>query len=145
MHQITTAIVSFTLASLIAGCTTVTKPVPQSDTVQAPTDRLYAYQNRRNSTDATLIITRDQGFGCYSAFYINDQLAARLDNAETATFYVTPGEILMRYGRDPEGKGLCGSMQGHWSTQETTLDANETKRFRLTIIRGGEFKIQRAE
>jgi hypothetical protein len=129
----------------LAACTTVTKPVPPASAAPVPPQRVYAFQSPTPSNSSVLVATRDNGFGCYTAFYINGKLAARFDNAETAKFYVHPGEVLLRYGRDPEGKALCGTMQDHWASHETTLQPHETKEFRLTIVRGGEFVIQRGK
>jgi hypothetical protein len=145
MSKLQKAIAIGAFSTMLAACTTVTKPVSPSSAASVPPVRLYAFQHQKSDNDATLVVTRDKGFGCYTAFYINGKLAARFDDAETAKFYVKPGAVLLRYGRDPKGKALCGIMQDHWASHETTLQPGETKQFRLTIVRGGEFKIQRGK
>jgi len=130
----------------LGGCATT--PVSPSTAMQAPRDRLLAFQERTDETSATLVITRDQGLtggACYYSVTLNGTVAARLDVGETARFYVPPGEILMRGGRDPLGKGLCGTGQDHWTQRETVVREGETKYFRLSIDVNGKVDIQRAE
>src|SRR5450759_1981928 len=94
------------------GCATA--PIAISEAKQAPPDRVLAFQTPTNNKSATLTMIRDEGFlggGCYYAVYINKFLAARLNPSEFARFYLEPGEILIRYGRDPQGQGLCGSFE----------------------------------
>ena len=96
------------LALVVSGCATT--PVPISKAKQAPADRVLAFQMTGGDKTATLTVIRDEGFiaiACYYAVHINQVLAARLDVAEFARFYVEPGEILLRAGRDPQGKGSC--------------------------------------
>lgn len=139
-----TAVVCGLLA--LTGCVpNVTKPVPASIAPDVPSARLYAYQAGSAGENSTLVVTRDKGYGCYMALYIDNALAARFDSGEKATFHVAPGEHVLKYGRDPQGRALCGTLQDYWSTAETTLQPDEVKRFRLTIIKGGESKIQRAD
>lgn len=137
------------LAILLKGCATI--PVPISEAKQAPPDRVLAFQTPTSDKTATLTAIRDEGHlgsGCYYALSINGILAARLDPAEFARFYIEPGEILMRYGRDPQGQGLCVSVEGlfdSWTQRETFLKAGEKKSFRLTIDIMGKTDIQRSE
>jgi hypothetical protein len=56
-----------------------------------------------------------------------------------------PGEILLRAGRDPLGKGLCGLGQDEWTQRETVVHQGETKYFRLSIDQNGKTDIQRSE
>jgi hypothetical protein len=94
------------------------------------------------------VITRDQGFiasACYLAVAIDGAVAARLDIGETARFYVKHGEILLRVGRDPQGKGQCGFGQDEWTQRETVVRQGETKYFRLSIDANGKTDIQRPE
>lgn len=132
--------------SALTGCLpNVTHPVSSSSAAHVPAERLYEFQSESATTNATIVATRDAGYGCYMAFYIDNVLAARFKSGETATFHLAAGEHVLKYGRDPQGKALCGTMQSYWSTAETTLGPSELKRFRLTIIKGGENKIQRAD
>ena len=135
-----------TATVVLGGCATT--PIASSNATQAPPDRLLAFQERGQDTNATLVITRDQGFlgsGCYYSVTLNGTVAARLDVGETARFYVIPGEILMRVGRDPVGKGLCGLGQDEWTQRETVVRQGETKYFRLSIDANGKTDIQRSD
>ena len=134
------------LAACLGACATT--PVSSSAARQAPSARLLAFQERFSNTTATLIVTRDEGFlggGCYYSLAINGTLAARLDVGETSRFYVEPGEIVLRVGRDPEGKGLCGVGQDEWTLRETLLRAGEFKYFRLSIDGNGKTDTQRSD
>jgi hypothetical protein len=134
------------LVLLVAGCATT--PVPVSSALAAPADRLLAFQDVPPGPSGTLIVTRDKGFGgsgCYYSFFINDILAARLAVAETAKFYVAPGELVLRSGRDPQGRALCGMLQDEWTQRETILRDKETKYFRLLIDANGKTDLQRAD
>lgn len=134
------------LALLVSGCATT--PVPISAAKQAPTDRVLAFQIAAGDKTATVTVIRDEGFigsACYYAVHINRVLAARLDVAEFARFYVEPGEILLRAGRDPEGGGLCGVDLDNWTQRETFLKPGEQKSFRLSIDLNGKLDIHRAD
>ena len=130
------------------GCATA--PISISEAKQAPPDRVLAFQTSTSDKTATLTVIRDEGLigsGCYYAVSINGILAARLDLSELARFYIEPGEILMRYGRDPQGQGLCGPLEGmdNWTQRETFLKPREKKSFRLTIDANGKKDIQRLD
>ncbi len=127
---------------MIAGCATT--PVSVMQAKQAPVSRLPAFQTKLSETTSTLVVTRDAGFlggGCYYTLSINGTLAARLDVAKTARFFVVPGEILLRAGRDPQGKGLCGFGKDEWTQRETMIRPHETKYFRLSIDANGKTDI----
>ena len=85
------------------------------------------------------------GGGCFNAFYINGTLAARIATSETAEFHVVPGEIVLRYGRDPQGRALCHVNQSNWTQHETIMRPNETKFFRLATDANGRNLIERGE
>jgi hypothetical protein len=134
------------LLSIVSGCATT--PVRHSDAIKAPQDRVLSYQTINDKATSTIVITRDEGFlggGCYYAVFINTILAARLNPAETVNFYVEPGEIMLKVGRDPQGKGLCAVGQDEWTQRETIMRPHETKYFRLTIDVNGKTDIQRAD
>lgn len=137
---------AFLLALLLGGCATT--PVQISEATQASADRVLAFQLATGDKPATLTVIRDEGFigsGCYYAVHINQVLAARLDVAEFARFYVEPGEILLRVGRDPQGVGLCGFGQDQWTQRETILKPDEQKSFRLSIDTSGKLDITRSD
>lgn len=139
-------ILGISIAVLTVGCATT--PTPVSEAKQAPSSRLLAYQEKKTETTSTLVVTRDAGYlggGCYYAVSINGTLAARLDVAETSRFFLVPGEVLLRAGRDPQGNGLCAIGQDDWTQRETILRQNEVKFFRLSIDANGKTDIQRAD
>jgi len=135
-----------TLLFIVSGCATT--PVKHFDAIKAPQDRVLSYQDINDKTTSAIVITRDEGFlggGCYYAVLINTILAARLNPAETVKFYVEPGEVVLKAGRDPQGRGLCAVGQDEWTQRETILRPHETKYFRLTIDANGKTDIQRAD
>lgn len=132
--------------SVLCGCATT--PVSINDAKQVPADRLLAFQTADAAKTATLTVVRDEGFlgsGCYYGLWINKTLAARVDVAEYAKFYVEPGETLLRIGRDPQGNGLCAVDQDNWTQRETIMKAGDPKTFRMSIDVNGKLDISRAD
>lgn len=132
--------------ALLTACATT--PLPVTEAKQTPSSRLLAFQEKQNGTTSMLVITRDTGYlgsGCYYAVSINGTLAARLDVGETSRFFLMPGEILLRTGRDPQGNVLCNLFQDEWTQRETILRQHETKYFRLSIDANGKTDVQRAD
>ena len=130
----------------LLGCATT--PAPVGATRETPVERLIAFQAKPVGPSGLLIVTRDSGFigsGCFYSVLINGTAAARLDTGEKASFYIPAGEVLVRAGRDPQGKALCSLGQSDWTQRETVLRANETKHFRLTIDANGRTDMQRGE
>jgi hypothetical protein len=128
----------------MVGC--ATKPVALGDASPISTDRMMAFQTADATKTAKLTIIRDEGFiggGCYVALWINQTLAARFATAEVANFFAEPGEILLRVGRDPQGKGLCAVGQGIWVQRESFMKPDSQKTFRITIGVNGELDIIR--
>ena len=128
--------------SALCGC--ASSPVSIKDAIQVPADRVLAFQEPTQDKSASLSVIRDsafQGGGCYYALWINQTLAARLDTSEVAKFFVEPGELLLRVGRDPQGNGLCALGQDQWVQRETLLKPGEQKTFRMTIGVNGELDI----
>jgi len=138
--------IAVTVVSLaLAACATT--PIPLSEALPVPQSRLFAFQTPPAGDAAVLLVARDQGFigsGCYYALYINDKLAARFNNGEKATFYVAPGQVLLRYGRDPKGRALCSTGEDQWSTHETVMKPKQTKQFRLTLDANARPIVQRS-
>ena len=98
---------------VLVGCATT--PVSPASATGVPAARLFAFQDPTPERNATIIVTRDSGFlgsGCFFSFTINGVHAARFDVGETARFYVPPGEVLLRNGRDQMGRGLAGAIAG---------------------------------
>ena len=134
------------IALALTGCATT--PVPATSAKQAPAERVLAFQTKLEGPSGKLIVTRDEGFlggGCFYALSINGIVAARLDVGETSAFFVSPGEVLLRAGRDPQGKALCALGQDEWTQRETLVRDKETKYFRLSIDMNGKTDIQRAD
>ena len=130
----------------LVGCATT--PVPITAAKQAPSDRLLAFQDKPTGPSGTITVIRDDGLiggGCYQAVSINGKTAARLDVGEKSTFFVSPGEVLLRAGRDPQGKGLCSIGQDDWTQRETLIKQDEHKYFRMSIDTSGKNDIQRVE
>lgn len=130
----------------LAGCATT--PADHSKARPVPADRLVGFQSLVDGPSGTLVLTRDKGYlgsGCYAGFFVNEELAARIDNSETATFTVPTGELVLRVGGDPSGRGLCALSKEHWTQRETTFRSGEKKFFRLSIDMNGKLDIQRAD
>jgi hypothetical protein len=134
------------MAGLLTGC--VTSPTPQSEVIQAPKDRVFAYQKVPMEKSGTIFVTRDQGYSgaaCFYGLWIDSILSARLDVAERAKFIVPIGEHVLKAGRDPNGSVLCG-LDGATSTQrETIIREGETKYFRYILGADGVPDIQRTD
>ena len=131
---------------LLSGCATT--PIPISAAKQAPGDRVLAFNTYSSDKTSTLTVIRDEGSlgsGCYLALYINKVLAARLGAGEFARFYLEPGEVLLRVGLDPQGKGLCALGFDRWTQRETFLKPGEKKTFRMSWKVDGELDIQRSD
>lgn len=131
---------------LLTGCATT--PTPAANAKLTTPERLLAFQDKLLVPSGTLVITRDvghKGSGCYNSVTINGKLAARLDVGERSSFIVPAGEVLMRAGRDSQGRGLCGTGQDDWTQRETTIKPDEIKQFRLSIDANGKAEIQRSE
>lgn len=145
MKKKTTATIGALMALVLGGC--ATSPVPLAEARPAPRDRILAFQAPIAGA-ASLVITRDSGLtgsNCYYAFSINRVLAARLKPGEVARFEVPPGEVLLKYGHDPQGAGLCRGDSSTWTQRETLLRPGETKSFRLQLDSDGRPDITRAD
>jgi len=124
MRKILTAMVMIGLA----GC--ATSPVPSTQAVNAPADRLLAHQADLTGAGKITVI-RDSGFlgsGCYATIFLNGDRAAKLDQKEKATFILPPGEWVV--GAALEGSGLCGANEKRTET-ETILKQGQEKYFRV--------------
>ncbi|WP_449440953.1 hypothetical protein [Pseudomonas migulae] len=114
---------------MLAGC--ATSPVPSSQAVKAPPDRLLAHQSELPGAGRITVI-RDSGMlgsGCYATVFINGERAAKLDPKEKATFILPPGEWVV--GAALEGAGLCGPLNEKRTETETLLKQGQEKFFRV--------------
>jgi len=132
------------LVTALTGCATTATRMDQTRPVTS--DRILAYQLNDESHTSTITIIRDQGFiggGCYIYLYIDGILAGKVDVGEIASFYVTPGEHLLKVTQD--GKGLCAVNQSWWTQRETFLKEGQHKTFRLAIGVNGKYDVMRYE
>lgn len=130
----------------LLGCATTPVTVANSRLVEP--DRVLGFNIQTEVRSAHIVVIRDDGFigsGCYYAIHINGELAARLAPTERVDFYVAPGEILFRVGRDPLGRGLCAVGKDNWTQRETTVKAGETKFYRMTLDANGKCDIFRSD
>ena len=134
---------------LIAVCTVAlvgcaTHPVPTSEALPVPTDRVFAFQTPIDKPSGTLIVVRDKGLsasGCPMAFYIDGTLAAHLRTGESTTLVVPAGARIL--GAGPAGKGMCS-----WANAETyrreasqlVIEGTTTK-IRLAITQNGVIQV----
>lgn len=75
-----------------------------------PNERLLAYQQPVEG-GSLLRVTRDIGMlggGCYIAFYIDREVAARIGIGEAASFHVPAGEHVVGIGNDTQDTSFCG-------------------------------------
>jgi len=129
----------------LTGCGTTQQSLKDAELV--PPARRLAFSGQATGGAGTLVVARDKGFPsgkCFTAFYINNVLAARFAVGEAAAFVVPAGEVTLRYAADPEGRGLCTGESGSTVIRETVLRPGEQKQFRLMISGEGVFDIQRA-
>ena len=134
------------LLLLLSACATTPTYIHEAE--QAPVERVLAFQTPTSDKAATITIIRDEGLigsGCFAGLYINKILAARLDVAEVVKFYVEPGEVLIRAGWDPQGRGLCAFGQDNWTQRETLLKPGEQKSFRLFLDQNARWDIFRSD
>lgn len=127
------------LAIGLVGCST--KVVPPSLAKQAPSDRVFKYQE---SGDHKSIITviRDSGFGgsgCFASVYIDGVMVAKLDPSEKATFYVNDGDRAV--GAALEGRGLC-NINGERQERYIRIAPDEHKYLRVFISASGDMDIR---
>jgi len=130
---------------MLWGCSTAQTAMTSSK--PTPKERLLAYQNADDKSQTELIIIRDHGIAgsaCYYAFFIDNVLAARMDVAERASFYLEPGKRSLKITRDPQGKGLCG-LGDDAVEKEVSFIPNEKKSFRLYVDLSGQPDIKSYE
>lgn len=98
-----------------------------------PAERLFGWQEAGEAT-SELIVDRDIGMlggGCYVAFQIDRQLAARIAIGEVASFRVPAGEHIVGITIDTQGEVLChkGRLQ-----RELRIQAEAGQRLHLRIV-----------
>ncbi len=113
--------------------------IPDAPLVDAPADRVLAYQEPVRGPSGTLRISRAkawEGSACYAAIYINGRWAARLDEAEAASFNVPAGEVRVGVSADPQARGACRLGQASGRTHETVLAKGEALHVQISL--GGQ-------
>lgn len=113
--------------------------IPDTPLADVPAERVLAYQEPVRGPSGTLRISRAkawEGSACYAAVYINGRWAARLDEAEAATFNVPAGEVRVGVSADPQGRGACRLGQASEQTHETVLAKGEALHVQISL--GGQ-------
>lgn len=125
--------------ALLAGC--ASSPVPLSQAVQAPAERVTAYQGAV-SGGGTILVTRDSGYqggGCYATVFLNGAPVARLSPKEKAAFNVPAGEWMLGAGLD--GKALCG-LNAERLEEEVIVKPGQTKKYRIYTSADGDVGVK---
>ncbi|MBH9304955.1 3-isopropylmalate dehydratase [Pseudomonas aeruginosa] len=124
---------------LLAGCSSV----PAEKTRAIPAERLLGYQ-QPVSSGGRLEVHRDYGYlggGCYVAFLIDRQVAARIGVGEEASFPVPAGEHVVGIGIDTQDGTLCG--KGLLNRElRTRIAADGNARFRIVSEASSGFDIR---
>lgn len=118
-----------------SGCALQTTQLAPSSAAQLQAERLV-WKAPANAS-ATIRVVRDVGFsggGCFFGLFVNKQLAARMAPGEVIDLPVVPGELVLGVGRDPQGRGLCGTFfDSDIVNRETMIASGETKHFRMVM------------
>lgn len=80
----------------LAGCST--SAVSPGKASQVPSGSVYGFQTPSSNSDARITFTRDSGFSgsaCDFVFAIDGVKAASVGISETATFYHSPGQVIL--------------------------------------------------
>ena len=144
--QPTALVVLFVWSLFVLGCQST--PVDWEEATLTPPERLLAFQSSSPSFPSTLTLIRDKGFigwPCYIMVYINKQLAARMDGAEKATFYVPGGHTLIKVGPDIQGEGLCWFAEGGSHQIDTHLQVQGKNQYTISWTSRGVLKVSPAE
>ncbi|RSF08818.1 hypothetical protein [Achromobacter aegrifaciens] len=123
---IKTAALAAALSIGMAGCSTT--PVSADKAKPVPKERLYGFQQQPAESFGTAVVTRDSGFtgsACYVLLRIDGVKAAEFGTAETATFYLKPGDSIMEID-----SGICGG--GNKEIEVKSL-AGESRRYRIFL------------
>lgn len=116
--------------------------VPNEPSIDAPADRVLAYQEPVRGPSGTLQITRGKAWeagACFMAVYINGRWAARLEDAETARFKVPAGKVEVGVAPDPQGRGTCRVGQSTQTVHQTVLAKGESLHVYFALNNGAKF------
>ncbi|WP_137819980.1 3-isopropylmalate dehydratase [Pseudomonas sp. 2FG] len=125
----------------LAGCSSF-RAAPEQVT-QVSDDRLLAYQQPIEG-GGQILVNRDLGMlggGCYVAFLIDRQVAARIGIGEEANFHVPAGAHIVGIGIDEQDDTLCskGRLRRELVVQ---LEKGESQHFRIVSENKGGFAIR---
>ncbi|GHB08947.1 hypothetical protein [Salinicola rhizosphaerae] len=115
------------MVALVSGC--ATHAVGPLEAEPVSTDRLYAFQHQPDGPYGTITLLRDSGFtgaGCDQLVTINRQKAAEIEDGESASFYLKPGQALL--GVDT--RGICG---GGLKEEVVNVEEGQIYYFRSSI------------
>lgn len=129
----------FSVCIVLSGCAGFikTNEVSSGRAESVPDERLYAFQERAAGL-TRITITRDSGFlggGCYLAIEVDRKLAARIDPAESASFFVPAGYRELSVTSDPMGRGLCGAASFTPVRESYEITTDKVARYRLSLRR----------
>jgi hypothetical protein len=115
------------------GCARLSTPVPYSEAILTPNDRIYEFQKQNEKNISSVVLLRDEGFfggKCYHGVWFDGKLAAKMEPGEKASFYLEPGEHILKIGNVGSGGTIC-DIQLDRIQRETSLKPNQIKYFRL--------------
>jgi len=123
-------------------------PAPAVQASMVPPERMMGFLHAGKRPAAQLVVTRDAGLlgaGCYYSVYINELFAARMDAAETASFVVPAGKVVVKIGRDPYVPAFCDIGHPTWVQGEVVLAEGARSDFLLSIDRNGKTALKRVD
>lgn len=125
-------------AALVAGC--ATSPVPMTNAVAVPPERVLAYQKDTPGT-GTLSVTRDSGHTgslCSVGLFVDGKVAALLKPGERVALHVPAGSVVV--GAAYQGSGICG-MGAERQERETMVTGGKVKSYRISTSGDGVLDI----
>ncbi|MGI2152613.1 hypothetical protein ACROAK_07000 [Shewanella oncorhynchi] len=139
MRMITISLVLF----MLGGC--ATSSVSYDKAKNVPEDRVAL----KTQGEYSFTVIRDDGWtgsGCYADLYIDEQLAAKFESGEKATFRTDENRVMLKVTNS--GAALC-SYDGGTNYYEAFLELDKHKIYRihvnydgagLQILAGGIYK-----
>lgn len=125
-------------AALVAGC--ATSPVPMTNAVAVPPERVLAYQKDTPGT-GTLSVTRDSGHTgslCSVGLFVDGKVAALLKPGERVALHVPAGSVVV--GAAYQGSGICG-MGADRQEREAIVSSGKVKNYRISTSGDGVLDI----
>jgi len=128
---------------MISGC--ATSQVSFNKAKSVPEDRILL----KTEGKYQFTVIRDEGWtgsGCYADLYIDEQLAAKFESGEKATFMTNENRVMLKVANS--GAALC-SFDGGTNYYEAFLEVDNHKIYRihinydgagLQILAGGIYK-----